>query len=627
MARGYLYEPFYTPAMVLQSLLEGVLGRGSVEVVDLARTDMSTEIKDLAISAAALEPDGIVLFGGNNWRAVDLVAENRRTEVDAILRFENIAQLKQFAEDHIALRAGKVVQEVRDFYAARNVPVVWAIPEFNLGDWQDWRTNAPHLRGSANSEWLACCEEAEAALAREDFAAAERLALRMLELDERTTSYAPAILARCRLHAGDVSGARTYLEWATDARIWDWSQPLAPRCLAVSREQIKAHGRSGTSAVVDLPALYSEHLGGALPDRRLFLDYCHLTVEGIRLSMAAVAARLALPLAQRMIDWRALFAEAPSPKASVEAEGALLAAVHNAHWFQPQPVVEYFCSHALKVSPHSADIMTRFIELQATPTPALLSRPAEQLSQFGGQVSQYLLGRYNIQQLDAVLLTSMACALEKAGRPTHAALTQHWVTDHDASERTTDLLDFYYLSSAGQPQELFWARRDGWRTSPAPPPEDSFSDIVTADYYRAYWVESTFAFVASGRCSVQFNLTCRIPDADKSTQAVRVFVNQEPIADLPAERSWRRHTVRAQPAALREGLNYLHVRWPRSHGDQRENLVAAAETLPHQPVRPLFQVFGEIHSLTASPVRCADRTGENLKIEPNGKGEHPYVHR
>jgi hypothetical protein len=615
VARGYLYEPFYTPAIVLQSLLEGVLGKNAVEVIDLARTDMATEITDLAISAAALEPDGIVVFAGNNWRAGDLLSESRRPELDAILRSQGIAQLKEFAEQSVRSRARAVVEQIRDFYSERKVPVVWAIPEFNLGDWVDWRTNAPFLHGSANSEWFTCCQEAEDALSREDFATAERLAQRMLELDERTTTYTLTILARCRLHAGDVRGARTYLEQATDARMWDSSQLLSPRCLAVTREEIKAHGQSGTSTVADLRELYREHMSNALPDRRLFLDYCHLTIEGIRVSMAAVAARLAIPLSGRVMDWCELFTAALAPTAAVEAEGSLLAAVHNAHWFQPQPLIEYFCSHALQVSPHTADIMMRFIELQTTPTPALLSQPAERMSELGGQAVEYLLGRINIQQLDVVLLTSMASALEKAGRPAHTMLKQHWIANHDASERTTDLLDFYYLSSADQPQELFWAKRDAFRTSPAPAPESLLQEWATPNYYRAYWIESIFVFIARGDRCVQFDLTCRIPDAVGSAETIKVFVNDKSVADLKGERAWRKHTIQTQSSTLREGLNYLRIHWPMRNDDPRAKLTAAADSLVHlavQPlfVQPLFQIFGEIHSLTASPAQECQEAGQ-----------------
>src|SRR5882672_4454258 len=37
VARGYLYDPEYTPAMVLEKVLESELGKDEVEVIDLAR--------------------------------------------------------------------------------------------------------------------------------------------------------------------------------------------------------------------------------------------------------------------------------------------------------------------------------------------------------------------------------------------------------------------------------------------------------------------------------------------------------------------------------------------------------------------------------------------------------------
>lgn len=590
VARGWLYEPYYTPAMVLQALLESQLGKGAVEVIDLARTDMATEIKDLAVSAAALEPDALVLFAGNNWRALELTAESRRAEVDAVLRAEGVPGLKRLAENCVRQSAREAVAHVRDFYEARGTPVVWVVPEFNLGDWKDWRVNAPHLHASANSEWLSCCRDADAALAREQFHVARDLALRMVALDGGSNSHAFTILAACSLSKGDWQAARSYLEEARDARVWDWSQSLTPRRLAVTRQQINEHGRRGAATVVDLADVFQEYLRGALPGRRLFLDYCHLTVEGVRVSMAAVAARLLESLTQRRVAWQALVSQAPAPTAKVEAEGALLGAVHCAHWFQPRPVVEHYCTQALERSPHTADIMTRLMELQAARTPALLSKAAEQLSQLGGQAAQYLLGRYNIQQLDAVLLTSMANALEHIGRPGHRVLRKHWLADHDVAERPIDLLDFYYLSAAGQPQELFWAM----------PAERRLRQLATADYYRAYWIESTFAFVARGHHAVRFEMTCRIPDMDGAAETIGVFLNDEPVVELSADGVWRSHVMRAPQKAVREGVNFLRVCWPERHGDQRGKLVSAADHLASEPLRPLFQVFGEIHSFRAS---------------------------
>ena len=63
-ARGYLYDPAYNPATVLGKILESSLGPGAVEVVDLARTSIETEIGEVALAAAALRPDAVVLFCG-----------------------------------------------------------------------------------------------------------------------------------------------------------------------------------------------------------------------------------------------------------------------------------------------------------------------------------------------------------------------------------------------------------------------------------------------------------------------------------------------------------------------------------------------------------------------------------
>jgi hypothetical protein len=40
VARGYLYDPQFTPAMALEAILQAQLGHNAVEVIDLARTDL-----------------------------------------------------------------------------------------------------------------------------------------------------------------------------------------------------------------------------------------------------------------------------------------------------------------------------------------------------------------------------------------------------------------------------------------------------------------------------------------------------------------------------------------------------------------------------------------------------------
>ena len=50
-----------TPAIALQTLLEPYFGQGKIEVIDLARTNLFYEVRELAIGALQLEPDAVVI--------------------------------------------------------------------------------------------------------------------------------------------------------------------------------------------------------------------------------------------------------------------------------------------------------------------------------------------------------------------------------------------------------------------------------------------------------------------------------------------------------------------------------------------------------------------------------------
>ncbi|AOW24665.1 hypothetical protein AVM11_12035 [Sphingomonas melonis TY] len=588
VARGQLYEPRYTPALVLQALLEAVLGAGTVDVVDLARTGMGPEVSDLAIAAAVLEPDAVVMFAGNNWRPYDPTEPHRLPKTNAVLREGGVSGLKNVVEGEMRCRATEIVRAVRDFYTARAIPVLWIVPEFNLGDWHDWPIVAPTLTGGHNAAWLSSCATADQALADGDLALAEVAAARLLALDGGISGRGQQILARCRRLSGDLPAARAFLEAARDARLWDWSQPLPPRCAAATRQAILAEGGQGTSQVLDVPVLLGEFLDGGLPDRRVFLDFCHLNSDGIRLVMAAAAASLADTLVTQRVRWQEIIALAPSPEPALAAEAELLAAVHNAHWWQPTDIVRYHCDRALALWPAIAEVMVAFTELQTTPTPAMLSAAAARLSAHGGAVAQYLLG-YSVQQLDAVLLDAMSQSLADAGSRWRTDPVEAWLRHRDAARVPADLLDFYLLSAADQPQETFGAMPLG----------RGASDLADPTFYRAYRPVSIFRFVAGASKPIVIDLTFRVPTAAAFSQRVRVLVNNRPVADLPACPAWTRHRIEIAADTLQRGLNTVRLEWPQNALDEEARLGIALEQRTLE-LPELFRVFADVSAFTAA---------------------------
>lgn len=399
VARGYLYDPLFNMAGALEEVLQSQLGEDNVEIIDLARTNLGYDLKELANSALLLEPDAAIIFAGNNWRAGYYYPHTyERAALDAQIRRQGVPGLKRGCEERLAEQVRSGVKEIASLYQARGVPLVWMVPEFNLGDWREPVALAPHLLRGGNQEWLTLWDGAHAALRDRDFETAARLAKQMVQLDGGTTATGLYILAECSQQLGDLVAGRRYLELARDATIWDCSRTISPRPYTVTQEVLREEAVRCRNEVVDVPEVFKEYLDGGIPDRRLFLDYCHLTSEGIRVAVAAAASRVLRLLSGADIHWRELVDKSVAPTREVEAEASVLAAVHNAHWAQSFDVVHHYCLRAVTLSPSVAQIMMRFLDLQTRHAPLMMCRSAEEIAMSGSELVQHYLLHHNRQQ-------------------------------------------------------------------------------------------------------------------------------------------------------------------------------------------------------------------------------------
>lgn len=591
VARGYLYDPEFTPAMALKSMLEPSFPAGAIDVVDLARSDLAWEIADVALAARHLDPDAIVVFAGNNWQAPSI----RSCETDAALRADGVRGLSRVLAERLGQRAARLAREVNGFYSARNIPVVWIIPEFNLGDWRDPDCNAPHLP-VGNREWLLRRESAEQALAAGDLEAAPQHASRMIELDGGTAAPGYYLLADCRRRAGDVDGARRCLELARDAASWDASRPWSPRARSVVQDALRAECRGTGAHVVDLPAVFRAHLDGGIPDRRLFLDYCHLTIEGLQLAMGAAASPILRELTGTTHEPIALTKRSGAPSAAVRARAAFLAAIHNAHWYQPYDLVRHFCAEAVRVDPSVAGEMITYLDLQTASGPMWSCGAAARIVERGTpSLSHYLL-RANKKQLDRVLLGAVVDSLEAAGVECRERLAALRRDAHSVHQRSRDLLDYYYCSAAYQPLETFWVL-------------DEARQGARVDFYRAYGRESRFPFVAEADRPVVLQLTCRLPPGERREGAVSLRINDAPQGQIAIDSHWSTWQIVVSGTAVVDGVNELAIRWPMPEFPGQAALDAAADDVLLGFVMEPYPVFGEVHALTASGPNVPCRSG------------------
>lgn len=591
-ARGFLYDPQFTPAMALSEILKSQLGQDAIEVIDLARTNLGFEVRELALSALLLEPDAVVIFAGNNWR-FSLSDVKDVAYLDGILKEEGVSGLKRFFERGLTDKVKALVGDVAGTYAANGVPLIWVIPEFNLGDWSDPVVDAPHLLAcGANRDWILQRQVGNRALGDGDLNLARRAATRMVELDGGVSVAGLYLLAECSRRTGDLQEQRKLLESARDALIWDSSAPVSPRAYSVTQKTLREMAAQHQNDIVDLPKLFKDYLGGQIPDRRLFLDYCHMTLDGINVAMMAVACKVLKALDSDVVQSKQLGYGRQVP-AQTRGEASFLAAVHNGHWGQSHDLIHYYCTEAVRLCPSLARSMLHFIELQTRRAPMLMCRSAEQIAASGLPLIKHYLLRYDNQQLNQILIDAIISVLHKVGVVAKKDLGQLRREERGVAVAPVNLLDYYYGSSVGQPQEAKWAT--------------PWLQHKGADYYKAYSPMSRFLFVGEAARPVQLSITCRLPIRSVRKRMMIIEVNGKHCAELSLAHQWKTFHVIVAKETVSDGINQIQLKWPPALFRGTEAIRLAVDNILKGTAPELYCTFGEIHSFTASDASYVQR--------------------
>lgn len=582
VARGLLYDPYYTPAQVLEALLGANAAGESFEVIDLAVTNLElAPLRTLTESSLRLDPDALVIFAGNNWRSdvyKELSPRDQQRIAERLGQGSSLAGIRGILEDVLRTLAATYLKQLGKIAAARRIPVVVVIPEFNLLDCKSTPSEKliAQLPGGVLPAWLEARDQARQALRTGDLPAAEAAAAQLARLDESHPE-GFELLAECKLRRHLPEEARRLLETARDTALYPRCNSK-PRVYEVIKTTLRRTAPQFNLKVVDLPEVFRRHRPGQLPGRELFLDYCHLTAEGIGVAMTATAGCLLNALGLALDDEKAR-AALPQPGDEVAGTAHLYAAIHNAHWGQPYEVVLHHCREALRLAPRTAETMTTYADLATRRAAANLCASFEKLIDSGVMetYSHALLHPRKLKIMDVDLVEAMMEALRERNVDIRAHVEALRLREHGVGSRPVDLLEPCYHVT-------------------------SYEELKTRKtaYYQAKDVTSEF-FLVSHPQPLELNLTYRTPAAgNRTAEQVVVSVNGRPVARLAASRDWTGGLVEIPAGALRNGLNRLQFRWP-----------AGDAPAPPPPAGPratdavAFCTFGEIHGLTAAAAPAA----------------------
>jgi hypothetical protein len=585
--------------MVLAAQLAHFAPASAFEVIDLARTNerLSTLV-ETAERSLQLAPDRWVIFVGNNWNLLEtseispyFPSVTGRQRYGQALRKRDLDGPVDLAAELLEERAGQALHRLAELAKSAKAEVVLVIPESHLAGWEVAQPT-PWLPGDDTARWHVLAQKTRQFLLTERNAEALETAQELLALDGGRGPTGHRLLTRALLALGQVDAARQASQEAIDSDAYATLGSLgAPQATSTVQAQLRSAAAEYGFSTVDLPWIFAAQDEEQLPGDRFFLDYCHLTAEGMRLAMAAVATEL-LHLGDQAIGLEAALEEAPSPVLTLQAAATahLGAAIHGAHrrisvLGDDSESMAYHLRRAFDLDPAIAKTFLDLAAARCAPGPEVLT--AAQRRNLASPHRLLLQHGWRWDHLDIELLLAISDVLESAGQPARQQIYGWLQLYHSIEHRPRDLSRAPYL---WQPLERLY-------------PEVMDTEASRRATFRAIWPRSSFCLITCGLEDVFLEPVLRlptIPGTDPPREGeVTVFLNGEAIDRLPVESSWSRGGLLLPADHLRPTINRLTLEWPvlPAAGDE-----AFSETIYQLEMGrevDLHPIFGEIYSLTA----------------------------
>ncbi|MCC6749148.1 MAG: hypothetical protein IT371_15915 [Deltaproteobacteria bacterium] len=587
-AAAAFYLPDFTLGKLIEEQLRILRGPGLFEVIDLSRVSQTlSSCLDIAVQALQLKPDIMVFFAGNNWPRKTYADADLRASQDhaEIIRGEGIAGLARAMYRETADATEMGISYLSQVAAAGNAKGIFVIPETNLIDF-----HIPQpvwwMAGDGVRRWHALFEQGSAALGRGEHEKALSLAEQLFELDEGQCASSLRLGGLAYRALGRTEEAAAALRAEAAACGWDATFDFATRVTPEQQELFRSHAAFEDWGVVDLPRIFAEHTGTPLSDRRMFLDYCHMSHEGLRVTAAAIAAeilRVAGSTRPGEVEWQKVFERAPAPpSAEVQARALFHAASHNVDCMnvvaRRGALAEEFIAEAVSISPGILDTVQDYATARLSRCEPVLSTGARRVLD-----SAYVLSTkpYLLREIAAPTMNAAMRVLERHGRPVEPILTALLRAPRGRRRGGIDLVDGYY-------------RDDLVRLHP----RAMFGTMLRVP---AVWPTSSFFLPATGDRGLTLEATLRLPAnlAGEGARPVRFFVNGREVGSSRTSSRWQKVRLEVAPGVLRRGTNEVMLRWPEPPAVTEGAMGELVNRMELGYPTCLHPVLGEVASLVA----------------------------
>jgi tetratricopeptide (TPR) repeat protein len=361
-AGSFGYGGEFSLGYTLEKCLNAAAPDGRFEVVDLTAVNAvwDGDCTEALKHGMTLEPDIVVVYCGNNEAksmignlAIGTISENphayaARWAIDEPDAKARVARLNDCLEFHIKNLVLRTVHVCR----ANEVEVVFVIPEYNLADWRPPERVPHHLTGKALVAWFAAIEAADAHLGSGKFREALEAYEKATRIDGGFCQRAFYGAAKCHAGLGNTDAAYELYVKARDAGLGPFVDGV-PATTSGGARVIRETLTKLDVPFVDSPSLFRRATASGVPDREIFIDYCHVSPRGHHVLSRALTTKIldeteATKKLRRKLDVNTDAYVDPPPPAREEGLGALVAALHNLNLDQGHDLVRYWIAESLR---------------------------------------------------------------------------------------------------------------------------------------------------------------------------------------------------------------------------------------------------------------------------------------
>ena len=575
VAYGFLLAPHFTPSSYLEKRLAMGCGR---KVTVLDETKVSIRMKELCerftkVDASTL--DMAIVFTGNNWRkdfwnVEDATYKEMLDTISKGRKWDSVFQQK--FQEWMDQRVQEFFDEVKKTFCDQGVPVLFIIPECNLRNWG-------YNYYETTSNWPTVATEK--LIEKKDW---DNLSVEIAEQmikEDPTNPLGYFYCAKQFDKAGETNKAFDYYRQALNTNIFRLGPP--PAINDYIRSSIIKAEKDDSIEILDLRQEFNHITEGEIAGNQYFIDYCHLSVDGIMktCNRAVVMISNKLSLAyQDEYDRNALL-----PRDEVVSNSYFYAALHSCHSGNlDSEYLEYLLQEAIRYNEAITQKMIDFVHLAYTKTPWRLNEEYLKISS-----SQYPTIRQpeDCMVMDKELVDVMVQVLESHGISIQCEAEKLRLENYGVRYGCgRDLLETYYRESS-----YF----------------NTFLDSKSIDYdsnklsYCAFRNPyAMFYLVSETNQKILVEMVARSPYLKQDKEFV-VRCNNQIVFTGMLQPEWAKYTFCIESKDLNaSGMNELIIDWPHICGEDSKMQAKIEEenySFYDKFINRMRPIYGELYRL------------------------------